>query len=249
MRITGSLGTMLISGSALAIGALFTVPVVQTMGSEGFSVLDGSAPTIGAFTYFIMLSLLCISAPGLIGRVVGVVGAAASGWACGQAAALARSGDFRLASGLIIVAVLTVALAVAIMRNMSARQRRDVIRLSRRLHTLTEGTTAHLRERYHAVPLHRGGPNPLADVTLVDRLLNAVIGEASGATDREQFLKTLLQGLRDVRDDLRSQHEESYGLPCLEEHVRVLLSDIRQQGLDLPQRAHRARVVKGHAAH
>lgn len=251
MRITGPLGKILFGSAAVGAGILFAIPVVRAIGREGFSVIDGSAPAIGAGIYLVMALLLCLSAPGLFARVVGVISAAISGWACGEAATLAQNGDYRLASGLVCVAVLVVTLAVTVMRSIIARRDRDIARLSRRMSSLSDSVTAHLRDRFHGVAMYQDDPNPLADVALVDRLVNGAIADASRAHDRDDFLRTLIYGLRDVRDSLRHHGSDTYSQACFDEHARALMADIRREGLDVP--AHRRpaapAAAKGQTAH
>ncbi len=250
MRNTTHLANGAVAVIASLIGLALAVPVIQSMGDDGFSILDGSAPTIAAMIYAMMLPLLCVSAPGVYGRLLGVGGAALSGWACGQAAALAQAGDMRLSIGLVTVAVLMVALVVTAMRAISARRRRDVLRLVRRLHTLAEQTTQSLRDRYHDMPLQRGAPNPIADAMLVDRLINGAIGGAAGTTDRESLFRDFIANLRDLHDSISHQNNQGYAVVCLEEHLRAQAALLRREGATLrPRRSAPQRHSHGQTAH
>jgi hypothetical protein len=249
MRNSTHLGNGAVALLASAIGLAFIVPVVQSLGQDGASIMDGSAPTIAGMIYALMLPLLCVSAPGVLGRALGVCAAALSGLACGQAAALAQAGEMRLTVGLVIVAVLMVALVVTAMRALAARRRRDVLRLVRRLHSLADKTTATLRDRYHDVPLHRDAANPMADAMLVDRLVNGAIGGAAGATDRNSFFRDFIASLRDLHDSVSHQNRQGYAVVCLEEHLRAQVGELRREGAELGPRRRAAVHGHGQTAH
>jgi hypothetical protein len=155
----------------------------------------------------------------------------------------------RLTVGLVIVAVLMVALVVTAMRALAARRRRDVLRLVRRLHSLADKTTATLRDRYHDVPLHRDAANPMADAMLVDRLVNGAIGGAAGATDRNSFFRDFIASLRDLHDSVSHQNRQGYAVVCLEEHLRAQVGELRREGAELGPRRRAAVHGHGQTAH
>lgn len=233
MRYVNRIGSGVVTLAVLVVSVAFAIPMIQAMSADGFSVYNGSAPVIAAMIFAIMLPLMCVSAPGVEGRLLGVAGAAVSGWACGRATELSQAGDLRSAVGLVLLAIVIVAALVTVMRIIAGRRHRDVMRLARHLHRLSEHTTEALRDRFRSVPPRRDGPNPMADVTLVDRLINGAIGGAAGCADRDAFTRTLVEGLRELHASMQSVSKDGYAASCLDAHLHAFAAELRKNGKDL----------------